>query len=193
MGYIVPADAPSPAKDPAGFVAKALDLQMIDVYSKRIQAKHALFLFDSCFSGSLMASTRAIPADISYKAAQPVRQYITSGSEGEEVPDESIFRSLFVAALQGEADLNGDGYLTGTELSSFLTDNVINYSQRQPAPPVREDPSPEPGQGRFRVPVRQSPRTAARPSGRQTRPRRRPRRRLTGRPSRRRARRGRPP
>lgn len=128
MGYIVPADAPSPVKDPAGFVAKALDLQMIDVYSKRIQAKHALFLFDSCFSGSLMASTRAIPADISYKAAQPVRQYITSGSEGEEVPDESVFRSLFVAALDGEADLNSDGYLTGTELSSYLTDNVINYS-----------------------------------------------------------------
>jgi formylglycine-generating enzyme required for sulfatase activity len=129
MGYIVPADAPSPVKDPGGFVAKALDLQMIDVYSKRIQAKHALFLFDSCFSGSLMVSTRAIPADISYKAAQPVRQYITSGSEGEEVPDQSIFREQFVAALRGEADLNRDGYLTGTELSSFLTDTVINYSR----------------------------------------------------------------
>ncbi|MBN1834917.1 MAG: SUMF1/EgtB/PvdO family nonheme iron enzyme [Spirochaetales bacterium] len=129
MGYIVPTDAPDPNVDPSGFLARSLDLQMIEVYSKRMQSKHALFLFDSCFSGSLMSQSRAIPSDISYKASRPTRQYITSGSENEEVPDDSVFRAQFVAALRGAGDLNKDGYLTGTELAMFLTDNVINYSR----------------------------------------------------------------
>jgi hypothetical protein len=33
-----------------------------------------------------------------------------------------------VTALQGEGDMNGDGYVTGTELGKFLQETVINYS-----------------------------------------------------------------
>ncbi|MEE8435336.1 MAG: caspase family protein, partial [bacterium] len=69
MGYIVPVDAPNPNRDPDGFLAAALDMQQIEVYAKRIQARHALFLFDSCFSGSIFALSRAVPANISYKTA----------------------------------------------------------------------------------------------------------------------------
>ena len=128
VGYIVPSDAPDPNRDKTGFLAKALDMQMIDVYAKRIQAKHALFLFDSCFSGSIFSLSRAVPENISYKTARPVRQFITSGSADEQVPDESIFRRQFIAALQGEGDANQDGYLTGTELGEFLQNKVVNYS-----------------------------------------------------------------
>ena len=53
MGYIVPSDAPPPAWDQRGFLSRAIDMQQMEVYAKRIQAKHALFLFDSCFSGSI--------------------------------------------------------------------------------------------------------------------------------------------
>ena len=67
MGYLVPTDAPDPQQDLNGFLDKALDLQMIDVYSKRIQSKHALFLFDSCFSGELFALSRAVPEEIAKK------------------------------------------------------------------------------------------------------------------------------
>ena len=45
------------------------------------------------------------------------------------MPDQSIFRSQFVAALEGEGDSNGDGYLSGTELGEFLQDSVVNYSK----------------------------------------------------------------
>ncbi len=128
MGYVVPVDAPLPDKDPRGFTAKALDLQMIEVYAKRIQSKHALFLFDSCFSGSLMSATRSVPQAISYRAANPVRQFITSGGENEEVSDNSVFCAQFVEGLGGEADENGDGYITGLELYLFLQDRVINYT-----------------------------------------------------------------
>ena len=129
MGYIVPTDAPSPGRDEKGFLAKALDMQMIEVYARRIQAKHALFVFDSCFSGALFALSRALPDAISYKTLQPVRQFITSGSADETVPDKSLFRAQFARALQGEADSNHDGYVTGSELGEFLQTSVINYSK----------------------------------------------------------------
>ncbi|MBF0466738.1 MAG: caspase family protein, partial [Nitrospirae bacterium] len=61
MGYIVPVDAPRPDKNRAGFLAKAIDMQQIESFAKRIDAKHALFLFDSCFSGSIFDMTRAVP------------------------------------------------------------------------------------------------------------------------------------
>ncbi len=129
MGYIVPTDAPNPHREKPRFLATARDMQMIEVYARRIQAKHALFLFDSCFSGSIFALSRAAPDSITYKTARPVRQFLTSGSAEEQVPDESIFRQQFIAALQGEGDVNGDGYITGAELGEFLQNTVVNYSK----------------------------------------------------------------
>ena len=133
MGYIVPSDAPIPPSNPedfAGeFIAGAMDMEQIRSYARRILAKHALFLFDSCFSGSIFTLTRAIPTHISTKTAQPVRQFITAGAEDEEVPDESVFRQQFVLALQGEADSDQDGYVTGTELGTFLQEQVKRYSE----------------------------------------------------------------
>ena len=104
MGYIVPADAPNPNVDLNVFKSKAVDMQMMEVYAKRIECRHALFLFDSCFAGSIFDLSRAVPASISYKTANNVRQFITSGSAGEAVPDESIFLRQLISGLDGEAD-----------------------------------------------------------------------------------------
>lgn len=134
LGYLVPANAPNPHDDPAGFKRLALSMQRIEEYALTMEAKHALFLFDSCFSGSIFSLSRAVPEHISYKTAQPVRQFITSGDENEQVPDESIFRQQFVAALGGEADTNQDGYVTGSELGEFLQAQVVNYSKEAQHP-----------------------------------------------------------
>jgi formylglycine-generating enzyme required for sulfatase activity len=134
MGYVVPVDAPNPNTDQVGFRSKAMSMEQMELYAKRIQSKHALFLFDSCFSGSLLAITRAIPENIGYKTSRPVRQFITSGSADERVPDKSIFREQFISALEGEADRDKDGYVTGTELGMFLQDKVINYSRNAQHP-----------------------------------------------------------
>lgn len=134
-GYIVPADAPNPNKDAAAFQNTAMEMQQIEIFAKRIQSKHALFLFDACFSGSLFAMTRAASELINYKTSRPVRQFITSGSAEETVPDKSIFRQQFVTAITtNEADYNKDGYVTGTELGEFLQTNVINYSYNNQHP-----------------------------------------------------------
>jgi hypothetical protein len=134
MGYIVPIDSPNPFQDKAGFLATAMDMQMIEVYAKRIQSKHALFLFDSCFAGAIFSLSRAVPASIAYKTNKPVRQFITSGSAEEQAPDDSVFVKQFIAALQGEADANKDGYVTATELGLFLQDKVTNYSNNTQHP-----------------------------------------------------------
>ncbi len=149
MGYIVPTDAPNPNRDHEGFLTKAMDMQQIEVYAKRIQSKHALFLFDSCFSGSIFALSRAIPENISYKTSKPVRQFITSGSADEKVPDESIFRTQFIAALDGEGDVDKDGYVTGAELGEFLQKKVINYSKGSQHPQYGKIRNPNLDKGDF--------------------------------------------
>ena len=119
MGYIVPRDAPNPNLDPVGFRTKAMSMETIEVYAKSIQSKHALFMFDSCFAGSIFNADRAIPDIIRAKTAEPVRMFITAGTAEQKVPDESIFRRQFEAALGGDADMDKDGYITGVELGNL--------------------------------------------------------------------------
>nr|VFJ62883.1 MAG: Formylglycine-generating enzyme, required for sulfatase activity, contains SUMF1/FGE domain [Candidatus Kentron sp. FW] len=139
MGYLVPKDAPLPDGDEneAEFDRLALPMQRIEEYAeRRIYARHALFLFDSCFSGALLETTRStpIPENISYKTAKPVRQFITAGEAGEVVPDHSIFREQFIEALAGAGDADSDGFLTGVELGEFLQKHVIHYSKKKQHP-----------------------------------------------------------
>ena len=135
MGYIVPANAPLPGVNSSQFHRNAISMQKFDGWAREILSKHALFLFDACFSGSLFNLSRAVPAAINYNTSKPVRQFITSGSAEEQVPDRSIFREYFVKAITtGFADASNDGYLTGSELSTYLFDNVSNYSYNQQHP-----------------------------------------------------------
>lgn len=143
MGYIIPADAPMPPEptedDPvkrANFKQGALDMDAFFNYSRRIESKHVLFIFDSCFSGSMFSTMRGAPSAAVLNAAkEPVRQFITAGDANETVPDVSIFKQQFLRALNGDADTAPkDGYLTGTELGLFLKDRVIHYSQNRQHP-----------------------------------------------------------
>jgi len=134
-------------------------MQMMDVYARRIEAKHALFVFDACFAGSIFDRHRAPPAHISSRLAQPVRQFITSGSADERVPDHSVFRIQFVAALRGAADTDRDGYVTGTELGEFLFRQVIRHSKglQHPQYGKLRDPRLDRGDFVFRLPDAPAP------------------------------------
>ncbi len=135
LAYIIPKNAPLPNINLADFQAKAMETTQIEIYAKQIRSKHVLFVFDACFSGAMFATERAVPDALSPKTAGPVRQFITSGSENENVPDESIFRNQFIKALTGlNADLYRDDYLTGTELGEFLQTKVVNLSNNAQHP-----------------------------------------------------------
>ena len=152
-GYLVPADAPNPLKDLLGFNRRALTMSQVQTWAREIEAKHALFLFDSCFSGAIF-KTRALPVPrhISDKTAKPVRQFITAGSAGEEVPAESVFLPSFIRAIEGEGDLNRDGYVTGTELGQFLHQRVLSYDLGQ-TPQYGKIRDPALDQGDFVFPL----------------------------------------
>jgi hypothetical protein len=135
LGYIVPVDAPLDTRDKPGFQRLAVSMQQFDTWAKNIESRHVMYLFDSCFSGSIFAISRAAPGIIDYKISQPVRQFIASGAADETVPDKSIFRRQLEAALrEREADLNNDGYVSGSELGDFLQTTVINYSNSSQHP-----------------------------------------------------------
>jgi hypothetical protein len=148
-GYIVPSDAPIPQQNKASFMRKAISMREFDNQARQIQAKHVLYIFDSCFSGSIFALSRSIPDAISEKIMNPVRQFITAGSENEEVPDKSIFTDQLVSALSGEGDIIKDGYLTGSELGLFLQDKVEKYSNATQHPQYGKIRDPKLDKGDF--------------------------------------------
>ena len=158
MGYLVAAAAPFAEKDRAGFLDHALDMATIAGYARNIQAKHALFVFDSCFSGSIFENTRGEPEQLAYyKASRPVRQFITSGSKDERVPDRSVFREEFVAALEGDGDADHDGYVTGGELGNFLDKRVVLRRQDEQHPQYGKMSDFDKGDLVFQLPQRATP------------------------------------
>lgn len=149
MGYLIPRDCPVFERDPMGFATHAISMREIESISLRIRSKHVLMLFDSCFSGSLFALVRAVPDDITEKSTLPVRQYITAGREDEEVLDRSMFKRCFLIGLEGDADLTGDGYITGSELGMYLSNTVVNYTHRQQHPQYGKINNPNLDRGDF--------------------------------------------
>lgn len=134
LGYIVPVDSPIPTDALPGFLEKAINMHEFETFAKEIDAKHAMFVFDACFSGTIFSTTRGPSPSITAKITQPTRFFISSGSEDQEVPDESIFRRYFVNGLQGDADMNADGFVTGIELGEFLYEKVVNESYNAQTP-----------------------------------------------------------
>ncbi len=159
-GFLVPSDAPNPRVDPIGFQRKAIPMSDVMAWARRIRAPHVLFLFDSCFSGTVFEarSLPEIPPHIADATARPVRQFISAGSAGQTVPAKSVFTPHFTRALGGEGDLNGDGYVTGTELGLYLHEKVAAYDQGQtPQYGKIRDPDLDEGDFVFRLPRRPVP------------------------------------
>jgi len=134
-GYLVPIDAPDPEKDTIGFLQRALGMNQVLSWARDIESKHALFLFDSCFSGTIFKQKSSIspPPYITRLTIEPVRQFITAGSAGEEVPSYSSFTPAFISALRhGHADLNNDGYVSATELGVYLQTELPEKTNQTP-------------------------------------------------------------
>ena len=87
--------------------------------------------------------------DITEKNSLPVRQYITAGREDEQVPDKSIFKRSFLVGLEGDADMTGDGYITGSELGMYLSVKVVNYTHGRQHPQYGKINNPNLDRGDF--------------------------------------------
>ncbi|OGF64694.1 MAG: hypothetical protein A2Y62_14630 [Candidatus Fischerbacteria bacterium RBG_13_37_8] len=133
LGYILMIDTPQPKDNYSLFMQKATRMTEIIDYAKLFKSKHVLFMFDSCFSGSILSLRGDIaPEAINESIRNPVREFITAGMADEPVPDRSFFKEVFIKALKGiEGSQHEDGYLTGSELGTILTRKVPDYNPKQ--------------------------------------------------------------
>ncbi|KPA11363.1 secreted protein containing Sulphatase-modifying factor [Candidatus Magnetomorum sp. HK-1] len=158
-GYIVPYDGNTSS-------ASYLSMEEIQAQSEKMGfAKHQLFIMDCCFGGLL--ATRDIPGQtnipnyIKDVTSRPARQILTAGGTNQRVVDSgsgehSIFTASLLEALeQSQADQNRDGYITFSEMCSYVVPRATNVYQT-PGPGVL----PGHGQGEF---VFQSPKGAQKP------------------------------
>ena len=133
LGYLVMIDSPLPTTAGAIDGSKNIDMESLVTQAKRIDARHVLYVLDSCFSGSIL-NARNVPKPpvIRDSIKHPVRQFITAGRAEQPVPDHSVFKTAFLDILEGRAEeLIRDGYITGEELGLYLRNAVSTYNPAQ--------------------------------------------------------------
>jgi hypothetical protein len=132
LGYLVMVDAPL-EQDRARLSLCSVDMQSLITESKKIRAKHVLFIFDSCFSGTILNVRSSLALKkINDLIKYPVHQFITAGRAHESVSDRSIFKRVLLDLLEGRDDEPfPDGYITGDELGLYLKSKVPSYQQTQ--------------------------------------------------------------
>jgi len=135
-GYIIPVDA-----ETGSYTSTAVSMEQIRSLSSRIAAKHILYVMDCCYSGlGLNRSAGVWPGISDYLrkvSAMRVVQIITAGGQGEQVQEKEghgLFTSYFLKAIEGQADIDKDNVVTGTELGAYLRPTVSNASRQMQTP-----------------------------------------------------------
>jgi uncharacterized caspase-like protein len=133
LGYIVPADA-----DPRNLAADAIPMTELQNLAEAIPAKHVLFVMDSCYSGLGLMRGGGAQNFLKENARRVGRQMLTAGGADQMVSDggpggHSVFTWTLLQGLAGKADLNGDGFITSTELAAFVAPAVSSVSMQTPA------------------------------------------------------------
>jgi uncharacterized caspase-like protein len=125
-GYIIPVDGHTDRVFSTG-----ISMETLRDLSNRLPAKQVYYAMDWCYSG--LGFTRGIGTRrstenfIDIVTSRRSVQMMTAGQEGEQALEQGghgIFTSFLVRALEGEADFNGDGYVTSSEIGAFVPSNV---------------------------------------------------------------------
>ena len=125
--FLIPVDAPDPL-DEAQFYQTAYPIRDLVNFAENITVKHAFFALEACQAGEIVALiTLGDPPQLPHPdgyvlsdgVKRNVRQFLTAGSANEYVLAQSPFTPLLAAALE-----QGDGYVTGSEVISFVKRRV---------------------------------------------------------------------
>jgi uncharacterized caspase-like protein/peptidoglycan/xylan/chitin deacetylase (PgdA/CDA1 family) len=133
LGYIIPYDA-----DPDQLATDAIPMTEIQNIAESLQAKHAFFVMDACYSGLGLTRGGANASFLRDNARRLGRQMLTAGGADQLVSDggpngHSVFTWTLMQGLGGKADLNGDGLITATELAAYVAPAVSSVSRQTPA------------------------------------------------------------
>jgi carboxyl-terminal processing protease len=112
---------------------RAISMMEIRAPLAEVLAQHVLFVFDSCFAGTIFTS-RAVsdpqriytPDVVARLLDRPSRDFLTAGSANEPVPAHSPFPELFLAALNGEADRYQHGVISAADINAYLRDKLLH-------------------------------------------------------------------
>jgi peptidoglycan/xylan/chitin deacetylase (PgdA/CDA1 family)/uncharacterized caspase-like protein len=138
LGYIVPMEA-----DVQSYQGQSISMTNFQDISEAIPAKHIFFVMDSCYSGlALTRGMGAAPAStenfLKEMGRRLARQMLTAGGADQQVADNgpnghSVFTWTLMQGLEGRADLNGDGFITASELAGYVGPIVSSLSHQTPA------------------------------------------------------------
>ena len=135
-GYLIPVDGTV-----QGVFSTGISMETLRELSNRLPAKHVYYAMDSCYSGlGFTRGLSAIPRTQGYidkVTSKPVVQMITAGMEGEQAIERGgrgLFTTYLLRALDGEADVDNDGYITAGEIGNFVRPGVTNASDLRQTP-----------------------------------------------------------
>jgi PKD repeat protein len=108
----------------------------------RIESKHVLVLFDSCYSAgqgrSLSSGARPLPGtfDLFSDFSLEGKLVFAAAREDQEALEDpglghGLFTYFLLEGLKGEADLDSDFLITAEELRSYVAEEVERYAREQ--------------------------------------------------------------
>ncbi|MFM8552727.1 MAG: caspase family protein [Nitrospiraceae bacterium] len=125
IGYLVPWDAQ------VANVSKAVTLDHLKEFSRRVMAKHVLFILDTSVSGwditppqSLSLEGRLSPEDDTDKRAVQVLSAAAQGETPARKNGQGLFVTTLLAGLQGAADQNKNGWIMASEIGAYVAKQV---------------------------------------------------------------------
>ncbi|HYW46686.1 MAG TPA: polysaccharide deacetylase family protein [Bryobacteraceae bacterium] len=137
IGFIVPVDASQ-----SNYYSTAISMNSLREASDLIPAKHIYSVMDSCYSGlALTRGSGSFSRDRSYLeevTRRAARQILTAGGADQEVADDgpnghSVFTWALLQGLDGRADLDGNGFITASELGAYVSPVVSSFAKQTPA------------------------------------------------------------
>jgi|HubBroStandDraft_6_1064221.scaffolds.fasta_scaffold350846_1 hypothetical protein len=158
-GYITGIDTPGIDGSQQAYDAarlKAISMAEIRAPLERAPAKSILFLFDSCFAGTIFTNRAGSdpprPLErslVKQLMERPARDIITAGRSDQRVPAHSPIPDLFLAALNGAADPYKHGVVSSSEIHAYLLDRVLQMRDINLTPQVGKLPNPSFAEGTF--------------------------------------------
>ena len=132
-GYLLPVDA-----DPGQLYSTAISMDALGRLSRRLPAKHVLYVVDACYSGYAVYRPRSVTSELLEEMVRkPAIQILTAGRHGDEAQERrgnGVFTEVFLRGIQGGAFQSGKGWLASDELYTWVRERVYAESSKLQLP-----------------------------------------------------------
>ncbi|MCF6149457.1 MAG: caspase family protein [Candidatus Kuenenia sp.] len=134
--YLVPADSSS-----ADLLRSVISIEQLKDISDGIPAKHILYIIDSCMvvseAGGLKNASPQVVDRFEAMAPEKIVHAITACNAGEHIQtadNTDLFTRYLLRALEGESDINNDGFILCSELEEYLHTHVSKDTRQKQNP-----------------------------------------------------------